>query len=158
MPCLEASSSLMHYQHFSYQIWTHICQASVRPSPFPSLCPWMPTGSDETTLLSLFLCGQKGKEWREGRGRVWRNFVVDLQVQLPAPPTFLHHPPGSFLPWPVGCRWDTLGSTPSSEPTQMAAGIPLGNSGSFVVSKQKTMRNAVRCPIYELLINAEQFT
>ena len=91
----------------------------------------MQTGSDETTLLSLFLCGRRGKGCWEGRGRVWRNFVVDLPVQSPAPlPDFplpvLPHPPGSSLPQPVGCRWDTLGSTSSSEPTQMAAGIPLG--------------------------------
>lgn len=141
MTYLEAISSLMHYQHFSYQIWTHICQASVCPSPVHSLHPWMQTGSDETTLLSLVLCGRRGKEWWEAPGRVWRNFVLDSPVQLAplpdSPQTFLPHPPESLRSLPVGCRWDTLGSTPSSEPTQMAAGIPLGNNSRVLLSQSK---------------------
>lgn len=82
--------------------------------------------------------------------------LVLLLAPLPgSPPTFPPRPPVGHSQ-PVGCRWDTLGSTPSSEPAQMAAGIPLG---SRVVSKKATVKwvNAVKRPIYESLSNDEEF-
>lgn len=80
MPYFEAGYQIM--KGFSYPIWIHICQSS----GFPSLYPWMQTGSGGTTLLSLDLCGQRGKAllW-EDRGRVWRSLFVDLQIDFLVP-------------------------------------------------------------------------
>lgn len=109
----------------------HIC--SVCFSPFPFLCPWMQTGNDGTTLLSLFPYGRRGKERWEAHGHIWRILVLDWLIRLrtpilASPPAFPPHPPEILPPWLAGCRWDTLGSTSSSAPTQMAAGIPLGKA------------------------------
>lgn len=117
----------MQFKDFSYPIWMSIWQNAV----FLSLFPWRRTGSGGTTLLSLSPYVQRGKAWLEDLA--WRSVFVDVHVRLLSlSPTnsliFPLRPPGSFLLLPAGYRWDTLGSISSSEPAQMAAGIPFRKS------------------------------